>query len=342
MAVTYGWSTESIVSEVRKITGRPDESMLSSEEIMTYVNRYYQYVLPKELKIFSGYTFFSFYAQSNVSIYKAPQNFQSTNPVAYCDGAPLDFYTDPDLFYQDYPNQPAPKIAVGTGDGVTNSFTFTVTAPIKQATLYVSDGTQIAKSIPSGRFVDPAINAFSDPYYTSNPNPVSPPPPNPAQLNGSVNFVTGSVINMSFTLPPAAGTTLTATFENYQAAKPKGILFYAQYDLVNSTQPAITARGFFELGPVPDQVYQIKLEGIDVPAPLVLIGTSPGNHTLPTYPFRPDLGPLIALGASLNIFRNFNQMDQYDLMMPEFQRYTNVAMSDTHELYLYQRSVSKF
>jgi hypothetical protein len=80
-------------------------------------------------------------------------------------------------------------------------------------------------------------------------------------------------------------------------------------------------------------VYQIKLQGIQIPPELI---------NLTDVPFRPDLGPLIAYGASLEIFADFNQMDQYDQALVQFNRYKDVSMQDTYEEYIYQRSVPQF
>ncbi len=89
----------------------------------------------------------------------------------------------------------------------------------------------------------------------------------------------------------------------------------------------------FVLRPVPDQVYRIKMQGIQVPKPLV---------ELTDVPFRPDLGPLIALGAALHRFKLFTQMDQYAQYLPEYNRFKDVCMQDTYEEYLYIRSVPTF
>jgi hypothetical protein len=198
--------------------------MLSNDDLDTYINRYYQYVLTKELKLFFGYTYYSFYTQSGINFYTAPQNFQTLNPTATVDGFPLQWYIDPDLFYQDYPSQPTGKLAVGTGDGVTNAFSFTLTAPIRQGSLYISDGTQIAKSSARGNFYDPSITADADPD--------NPPPPS-STLPGTVDFLTGTVTGVGFTTAPVSGATLTATWINYLPNRPTAVLFYQNYPMVD-------------------------------------------------------------------------------------------------------------
>jgi hypothetical protein len=77
------WTYSDIESKIRSITGRPDASQMSSATILKYVNQYYQLVLPKELKIFWGYTYYEFFAQPNIDQYLAPSSFQTLNPTAW-------------------------------------------------------------------------------------------------------------------------------------------------------------------------------------------------------------------------------------------------------------------
>ena len=75
------------------------------------------------------------------------------------------------------------------------------------------------------------------------------------------------------------------------------------------------------------------MEAIQIPSALV-------NNT--DVPFRTDLGPLIAYGASLEIFSDFNQLDQYDDTMMQYNRYKDISMQDTYEEYLYERAIPAF
>jgi hypothetical protein len=321
MALTTGWNLRQIIDEIRMITGRPDTNMLSDESIVNTINQYYQYVLPKELKIFWGYTYDTFYTQAGIDHYKADNNYATVNPTITADGWPIDWYIDPDTFYQDFPNQETTKAAVASGDGVINSFSFSCgDFPITQASLYVTDGTQVARSTPGGRFFDSVTGTL---------------------LVGTVDFTTATVTNLQFLTPPAANMSIVATYQNYQANRPQAILFYPTSRQRTATQPAIDATNFFIVRPVPDQVYMIKVQALQVPAAL---GWSSGGNSIvyTDVPFRVDLGPLIALATSLTIFRNANQTDQYNQTLPEYERYKHVAISDTEELYLYQRSIPTF
>lgn len=309
------WTLSTIIEEFRDITGVPDTTMLSDQQCADLINYYYQYVLPKELKIFWGYTNYQFFCQANIDQYVAPSNFQTLNPSVYADGWPIEWYLDPDTFYQDYPQQEN-KQTIATGDGSSNSFSATISAyPVLPRSLYVTDGTQVVQDDGSGAF-----------------NQVS-PLSSVGSVAGSVDYVTGTITGLSFISAPAANTNIVATSQTYMANRPQGILFFKQSPLLNSTPATLAAVNMFVLRPVPDQVYLIKMQGIQVPSPLI---------NLTDVPFRPDLGPLIALGAALHRFKRLNQMDQYEQYLPEYNRFKDVCMQDTYEELLYERSIPKF
>lgn len=317
---TAGWNFNAILSEFRSIAGIPDASMYSDAQCATLINNYYQFVLPKELKIFWGYTNYQFYTQANLDQYMAPSNFQTLNPDVYVDGFPVEWYTDPDTFYQDYPQQEN-KQAIATGDGSTNSFSANVSAyPVLPRSLYVTDGTQVIQDIPNSPFDGNGTFAQVAPVGSTG------------AVAGSVDYSTGTV-TFSFLSIPAANTSIVATSQTYMANRPQGILFFPQTPLLDATQYQVNAVQMFVMRPVPDQVYLVKMQGIQVPQAFL-------NYT--DVPFRQDLGPLIALGAALHRFKLFNQMDQYDQYLPEYNRFKDVCMQDTYEELIYQRSISKF
>lgn len=304
------WTLNDIIQKVRATTGRPDASMMTNATIIDYVNKYYQYVLPKELKIFWGYTYHQFYTQANVDQYIAPPDFQTLNPSAYADGFPIEWYLSPDTFYSDYPQQEN-KVVVANGNG-SNSFTFQIPAfPVLPRSVYVTDGTQVSQDNGTGGF-------------TSSSG---------ISVSGTIDYATGSVSNLGFLVAPALNTNITAASQTFMPNRPQGILFFKTMKLVDSTVATRDLVNMFVLRPVPDQVYLIKMQGIQIPPDFV---------NLTDVPFRPDLGPLIAYGASLEIFADFNQMDQYDQTLTQYNRYKDVSMQDTYEEYLYQRSVPAF
>jgi hypothetical protein len=309
------WTLRTIIDEFRSISGIPDTSMYSDQQCVNLINYFYQYVLPKELKIFWGYSEYQFFCQAGVDQYLAPVGFQTVNPVAYADGWPIDWYIDPDTFFQDYPEE-LNKQQVATADGTNNSYSFTISAyPVLPYSVYVTDGTQVVQDNGAGAFtqVSPLNNTGS--------------------VAGTIDYTTGTVSGLAFKTIPVANASITCSNYTYMPLRPQAILYYPQSPLLDSTPSDLASQNIFVLRPVPDQVYRITMEGIQIPQSLL-------NYT--DVPFRPDLGPLIALGAALHRFKLFNQMDQYDQYLPEYNRFKNICIQDTYEEYIYQRSVPTF
>lgn len=301
------WTWGDIRAKIRLTTGRPDTSMLSDADLLKRGNHFYQFVLPKELKISWGYTYFQFFTQPNVDQYIGPENeFQTLNPQVWADGFPIEWYLSPDLFYSDYPQQ-MNKQLVATGNGSNPTFPFDISAfPVIPGSVYVTDGVTVAQDNGSGSFLAPN--------------------------SGSIDYLSGAV-SVTFAAIPANGANISVTSQTYQPNRPQGILYFQSQALADAKEATRNNTKVFVLRPVPDDTYLIKMQGIQVPAPFV-------DDT--DVPFRPDLGPLIAYGTSLEIFADFNQMDQYDQALTQYNRYKDVSMQDTYEEYLYQRSVPAF
>ena len=85
--------------------------------------------------------------------------------------------------------------------------------------------------------------------------------------------------------------------------------------------------------PVPDQVYQIRMQGF----------VSPIQFTsLSDIPAQPEWGPLIALGASLDIFDDRGDKENWDRYYPTLKRYENIALSRTIQQYTPEQGVPRF
>lgn len=301
------WNYSEIRSKVRNLTGRPDASMMTDATLLKYINKYYQFVLPKELKILWGYTYYKFYTQPNVDQYVGPINeFQTLNPQVWADGFPIQWYLNPNTFYAAYPQQ-MNKAVIGTGDGVTATFNFTISAyPLIRGSVYVSDGVTVAQDDGAGGFLTPN--------------------------SGSINYTTG-VVSVTFASIPASNASVSVTSTTYQPNRPQSILYFQSQPLDDSTVSVRDNTKVFVLRPIPDQVYEIKMQGIQLPMPFV-------NDT--DVPFREDLGPLIAYGASIEIFEDFNQTDQVQEILPSYNRYKDISMQDTYEELLYERALPAF
>lgn len=225
------WNVAQITTKIRNLTGTPIDadgtSQLSNAEILDYINTYYTFTMPFELKEQAQLQRLDFYTDPNIPSYTPPSTFLMNSPEVYVDGQPMEYYEDRDIFLRDYPEQFV-KESIGTGDGLTTNFTGTLgNIPLQQESLSISSVGQTANDVPD------SITSLTG-KFTGD-----------VSVAGSINYLTG-VYDVTFTTAPASGDDIYAKYINYSAAKPKGFLFYENE---------------FAVRPIPDEVYKITLQG---------------------------------------------------------------------------------
>lgn len=285
------WTLEDIIVKVRNLTGTPSSDQLSDTVIINYINNYYVYTMPFELKEQVQLDFLEFKAFPGQDVYTFPGTFLTDQPMAYADGFPLIFYQDPDVFYQDWPQEYSVD-SLATGDGTTITFSGSLQdPPLIAGSLFITDGTQVLQDNGSGTF-------------TGNGT-------------GTISYSSGAY-SVNFTTAPAASATIYAKYLGYQADRPQGVLFF---------------NNEFTFRPVPDQVYQIQMQGYINPTPLSNLADLPGF---------PEWGPLLAYGAAIEIFNDRGDENAVSVAMANLKRYENVAIARTVQQYQAEQSLPRF
>lgn len=296
------WTLADIRSKVRNITGSPSSNQISDATLNDYINQFYVYTMPAELKTQIETNFLDFKTIPGQDVYSFPSGYFTDQPGIYADGFPCVFYQDPDVFYQDWPQQYAVNV-LATGDGTTSSFSGNLqNPPLIIGSLFISDNNQV--------FQDNGLGVLVAGNDTS------------AGGSGTINYVTGAyTVNFSTTPPavaPPASATIYAKYIGYSGNRPSGCLFFENE---------------FTLRPVPDQVYQMHMQGFIQPATL-----SSDSST----PLQQEWGIYIAYGASLDIFSDRGDMGDYKENYSIFKRYESVAISRTVTQLSSQQSVPRF
>ncbi len=285
------WQLSDIRTKIRAITGSPSTDQITNAQLDTYINNYYVFTMPFELKEQIENQFLDFKTVVGQDIYAFPGGYFTDQPGAYADGFPLIFYQDPDIFYQDWPIQYSTD-NLATGNGVTSNFVGGLqNPPLIMGSLFITDGLQVLQDNGAGVLTGDGV--------------------------GTINYVTGA-FNVTFTNPPASSATIYGKYQSYAGNRPQGILFFDNE---------------FTLRPVPDQVYQIHLQGYIKPSTLT-------NAT--DTPLQEEWGALIVYGASLEIFSDRGDMDNYERYYPQFKRYENVALGRTIQQLTAEQSVPRF
>lgn len=377
---TSAWTLGDIAAKVRNVTGTPSTEQLTDNQIYDYINRYYSFTMPFELKEQVNLQAYNFTTFANQDVYAVSGAFQTDEPMAYANGFPLIFYQDRDIFFQDWPQQYTQDF-VSAGNGVTVTFAGTTQAsPIIAGTYFITDGTQklsdigqtvtgeqvavgagIAavggtltfKPIQAGtlQIFNQGIESFSDNglgiltgtaggtgtiNYTTGvwtatfavavgvgvPITANYSLPNTSGIlsgngTGTINYVTGA-FSATFTAAPATTATVSDNYQAYQPARPQGVLFYNNQ---------------FTFRPIPDQVYQITMQGFITQVQMTSVGTSP---------LFSEWGELIALGAALDILLDRGDLVAYNNMYPIFKRYENVALGRYVQQFENAQAVPRF
>lgn len=288
---TSGWTLANIRTKFRNITGTPSTDQLTDASCNAYINDYLVYTMPHELKVQIQNQFLDFKTTPGINIYDFPGAYLTDSPGAYADGFPLIFYQDPDIFYQDWPQQYNVD-SVAAGDGVTQTFSGTTQGfPIIIGTYFITDGVQVLQDQGDGTLAGDG--------------------------SGTINYITGA-FSATFNVAPSSLLTVYDKYIAYQGNRPQGVLFFENQ---------------FQFMPVPDQVYQIRMQGFIFPETL---------DSDSDVPQQPEWGPLIAYGAALELFNDRGDTENYERYYPMMKRYENVALSRTIQQYTAEQSVPRF
>ena len=376
------WNLTQIIAKVRQLTGTPSTSQLSDATIIDYINTYYVFTMPFELKEQINLQPFNFTTVANQDVYPVSAAFQTDEPMAYANGFPLVFYQDRDIFYQDWPQQYTQN-QVATSTGTAGPYTGTVQAsPIIRGTFFITDGTQVISDSdasitdeviasgtggtvyngilanfpiqPKSLQITDSIETFSDNglgvlngslggtgtiVYTTGVwtatfntavtagrdiladySPLSGTGFLGGNGSGTINYVTGA-FSATFNTAVTTGTLIYDNYQAYQPARPQGVLFY---------------NNEFTFRPIPDQVYQITMQGFITQVSLDAVA-NPNQ-----LPLQIEWGQLIAYGAALDIFADRSDLGAYNNFFPIFKRYENVALGRFVEQFENAQSVPRF
>lgn len=224
------WDLAQIRNKVRQVTGRFSENELSTADLDNYINQYYQYTFPAEVKLEREHTFYEFLTTPNQPNYDVPTGFTNFEPPATVDELELLWYQNPGKFYEENWKQ-ITRLTPWTGDGSTTAFSTTVTGfPIWPGTTVVTDNTEV--------FED------TNEVFANSPVTVD------GSLGGTmtVNYSTG-VITVGFNTAPANGQDIYLSYAVFAAKRPQAILLYNNQ---------------FTLFPIPDTAYRIRMQAYEI------------------------------------------------------------------------------
>jgi len=283
------WTLAEIRQKVRQVTGRYSPDELSNEQLDEYINKYYQYTFPAEVKLERSHTFYEFLTSANQKDYTLPSGFTNFEPPATLDRLSLLWYQDPQSFYKNNPEQVG-RQNIGTGDGATVAFNGTAgNFPLLPGSTVVTDGTEVFEDTSTA-------------YTTAN-----------IVLTGSLggsgtlNLSTG-VVSVTFATAPVSGANVQYSYIQFAAGRPTAVLLYNNQ---------------FTFYPVPDTAYRFRTKAYSNTLVTTAAGATLTQFTNATdRPYLDEWGPAIAYGTARDIHSDYGEMQAYQditaLSMPNF------------------------
>ena len=303
-----------IRTKVRRLTRTPSTTQLSDATIDEYINTFIYFDFPEHIRIFRNESrrrivtipYVSNYSLFDVLVANQLDDLINKDdeivPPFYVDGQKVFYSQSPEEFFNIYPqNYTTQQIA--TGDGLTTSFTGTLTkVPLVENSLTISavDPTNIAQSFNTVRVFDATTRL---PTYAHNFIDVNTAPVFTTSIDVT-NFVlntTGAYV-VTFATAPAVGSVITARYQAGTAGKPSGVLFDG---------------ASFRLRPIPDSAYSLGFGVMKRPAELLSSTTSPEIKQAWQY---------IAYGAAKKLFEDRMDLESVQAILPEMKNQERLVL----------------
>lgn len=230
------WTLGKIRTKVRQVTGRLSPGEMTNNNVDEYINQYYQFTFPAEVKLERKHTYYEFLTSANQAWYDFPNSsYTNVEPPAFIDNLNLLWYQDPGPFLATN-TQNFSRLTPWTGDGVTSTFNTTITGfPIMPDTVVLTDN----------------VETFEDTNQTWTTSTLIITGSAGGILN--LNYSTGDV-SVSFASPPLNGQNITLSYEIFNAGRPTSVLYYNDQ---------------LQFFPPPDTAYRFKIKAYAIVTPLV-------------------------------------------------------------------------
>lgn len=294
------WTLSKMQNKIRLLTGRFTSAEISNEELRTRINQFYTLIFPAEVKLEQKHVYYQFTTTANQAYYDFPlTSYTNFQPPATCNNLNMLWYQDPTYFFEVNPLQYT-FLTPWTGDGSTVTFNTSVTGfPIYPGTVTITDNVELFEDTNQDWTTSNVIIAGS--------------------LGGTatVNYSTGS-ISVTFFTAPANGQNIYFNYVVFAATRPQSILVYNNQ---------------FQLWPVPDQAYIIKMKAYSVVDELV-------NAT--DTPFLNEWGECICYGTAKSLLADYGELDGYAEMDVLYKEQLRYVLARTNQNLLNIRAAPSF
>lgn len=299
-----------IRTKVRRLTGRPSVQQISDSQIDDYINTFYLYDLPANIKLFTLHTTFEFLTTPNVDQYDLTtlqttingeqvdvlNTYTNFQPPIYISGYQSFWSQSVEQFFRMYPKLAEINTTL-TGDGTVGPYTFALeNSPVLQGCVTVGTIDSTEQTV---KVIDEPQSRTTGSWLQLEK--VNPADPNPG---GTINYLTSEgSITFNNTIP--LGNEITVTAVPYKANRPQALNYYDN---------------IFTLRPVPDKVYKVSMNAYIIPTELLKADQNPELKQWWQY---------LAYGASKKIFEDSQDPDGVTQIFPGFKEQERLVLRRT-------------
>ncbi len=339
--MTINTNLATIISKVRRITGRVSPNLLSDADIQQYINTFYIWDMSEHIKLESLRYNYQFTCGANVPVYDLPTDtYLTTMPPVFIAGYQSFMTQSRQNFFRNNSELQFLQQSVYTGDGTngaggTYTGQFLTNFPIIQGfkpnppgayslsattdipakflnwnVIVSAEGTPntVSGITPTFTLVDDGQGNLFDPGdLSTNPTPDPTAVPPILGTRGSINYITGAIsINaVGFIGAIPVGNAINVQYTPYVASRPQSVMFFQDQ---------------IYLYPIPDQAYTVSFEAYKYPT--ALINSTDNPQLLEWWQF-------LSMGASMKIFEDNADFDNIAKYRPLFDEYMRLCLRRT-------------
>lgn len=321
---------QNIIEKVREVSASGNSLQVTDEKIVKYLNSYYLYDLPDDLRLLKLKDVYVFNTIQGLDTY--PFDFEGWSTIegpAYCAKREMTLFQNPAEFYTWNFNQQTIE-TFDTADGTAGPYSgTTLDSPmIASVNNNPPQDTAIPNTsvFPSGyppSFTFHNISRIQNILISANTSTSSLHVSDDGNGNligdclagGTINYQTGVIANLTFTANVPSGNDINIQYIPVTLGRPNTILFTQQQFIVR---------------PVPDQAYTIEINGYRSPSQALLGTTSNTAPNLNGQPEYFDWWELLAFGTAKKLYQDRLDTDGIQLMEAFVQEKISEARTRTY------------
>lgn len=321
---------QDIIEKIREVSASGNSLQVTDEKIIKYINSYYLYDLPNDLRNIKLKDVYTFNTIQGVDVY--PFDFDHWSTVqgpAYCGKIQIVLFQDKTNFYA-YNFASQQIYTFDSGDGTTGPYSgTTLVNPVVRSynnNPIVDTKTSNTGVFPSGyppTFNQSNISRVQNILISANTATSSLHVTDDGAGNligdcdagGTIDYQTGAIAGLTFTAAVPSGNDINIQYIQQVQGQPISILFFQNQ---------------FTLRPIPDQAYTIELTAMRQPSQ-ALLGTT--SNTSPDLNGRPEewfWWELIAFGVAKKLYQDRLDTDGVAMMDAFLQEKISEARTRTY------------